>query len=210
LYSALPAGRFARAFWCVKIVWCDNTTSWAFVPALRLTLSDRLIEARRARDDRSITDRQIPELESSVGTGRAGCASDFHRCAFDDGSGGRRHDAGHGRGGGLGRSRAARVTLPARGDENGCRRQRKRERRDRCRELHEPPGRELRSQNVSPPALRSYFASGSGRSWKWIALLVFPFPPSMWNGARVLMEAQRPRPFQPALGSSIRPSSHLA
>jgi hypothetical protein len=70
------------------------------------------------------------------------------------------------------------------------------------------PDGEVRSQNViTNPA---YFASGSGRSWKWIALLVFPFPPSMWNGARVLMEAQRPRPFQPALGSSIRPSSHLA
>ena len=55
----------------------------------------------------------------------------------------------------------------------------------------------------------SYFASGSGRSWKWIALLVCPFPPSMWNGARVLIEAQSPRPFQPAFGSSIRPSIHL-
>ena len=55
----------------------------------------------------------------------------------------------------------------------------------------------------------AYRASGSGRSWKWYALGVVPFPPSMWNGARVLMEAHRPRPFQPASGSSMRPSSHL-
>jgi hypothetical protein len=61
---------------------------------------------------------------------------------------------------------------------------------------------------LAPFALR-YLASGCGRSWKWIALLVVPLPPSMWKGVRVLMEAQRPRPFQPASGSSMRPSSHL-
>jgi hypothetical protein len=54
-----------------------------------------------------------------------------------------------------------------------------------------------------------YLASGSGRSWNRTALLVVPFPPSMWKGVRVLMAAQRPRPFQPASGSSIRPSTHF-
>jgi hypothetical protein len=56
---------------------------------------------------------------------------------------------------------------------------------------------------------RRYLASGSGRSWNRTALLVVPFPPSMWYGVRVLTAAQRPRPFQPPSGSSIRPSSHL-
>src|SRR5688500_367911 len=54
-----------------------------------------------------------------------------------------------------------------------------------------------------------YLASGSGRSWNRYTLLVVPFPPSIWKGARVLIVAQRPRPFQPAPGSSMRPSSHL-
>ena len=56
---------------------------------------------------------------------------------------------------------------------------------------------------------RDYFASGSGRSWNFTTLLVVPLPPSMWNGARVLTVAQSPRPFQPAFGSSMRPSIHL-
>ena len=34
-----------------------------------------------------------------------------------------------------------------------------------------------------------YFASGSGRIWKCITLLVVPLPVSMWNGARVLTVA---------------------
>src|SRR3712207_52994 len=55
----------------------------------------------------------------------------------------------------------------------------------------------------------SYLANGSGRSWNRYTLLVVPFPPSMWKGARVLIVAQRPRPFQPAFASSMRPSSHL-
>ena len=54
-----------------------------------------------------------------------------------------------------------------------------------------------------------HLASGSGRSWNFITLLVVPFPPSMWNGARVLTVAHRPLPFHPALGSSIRPSIHF-
>src|SRR5262249_35815435 len=63
-----------------------------------------------------------------------------------------------------------------------------------------------RSQRV---AERDHRANGFGRSWKWITLLVVPLPVSMWKGARVLTVAQRPRPFQPPLGSSIRPSIHL-
>ena len=55
----------------------------------------------------------------------------------------------------------------------------------------------------------TYRANGSGRNWNLIALLVIPFPPSMWNGARVLIDAHKARPFHPALGSSMRPSSHL-
>ena len=52
-------------------------------------------------------------------------------------------------------------------------------------------------------------ASGSGRSWNFITLLVVPLPPSMWNGARVLTVAHKPLPFQPPSGSSTRPSIHL-
>jgi hypothetical protein len=54
-----------------------------------------------------------------------------------------------------------------------------------------------------------YRASGSGRIWKCITLLVVPLPVSMWNGARVLTVAHRPRPFQPPFGSSMRPSTHF-
>ncbi len=54
-----------------------------------------------------------------------------------------------------------------------------------------------------------YLASACGRSWNLYALLVVPLPPSMWKGARVLMAAQSARPFQPAFGSSMRPSSHF-
>jgi hypothetical protein len=59
------------------------------------------------------------------------------------------------------------------------------------------------------PCAGVYRASGSGRIWKWITLLVVPFPVSMWNGARVLIVDQRPRPFHPPFGSSIRPSIHF-
>ena len=54
-----------------------------------------------------------------------------------------------------------------------------------------------------------YFASGSGRIWKLITLLVVPLPVSMWNGARVLIVVQSPLPFQPPFGSSMRPSIHF-
>src|SRR6266516_4818420 len=31
----------------------------------------------------------------------------------------------------------------------------------------------------------TYFANGSGLTWNFTSLLVFPLPPSAWNGARV-------------------------
>ena len=54
-----------------------------------------------------------------------------------------------------------------------------------------------------------YRARGFGRIWNRTILLVVPLPVSMWNGARVLMVDQMPRPFQPAFTSSIRPSIHF-
>jgi hypothetical protein len=57
--------------------------------------------------------------------------------------------------------------------------------------------------------LWDYFASGSGRIWNFITLLVVPLPVSMWNGVLVEIVVQMPRPFQPALGSSMRPSIHF-
>jgi hypothetical protein len=59
------------------------------------------------------------------------------------------------------------------------------------------------------PLTRNYFASGSGRTWNFITLLVVPLPVSMWNGVLVDIVVQMPRPFQPALGSSMRPSIHF-
>jgi hypothetical protein len=56
---------------------------------------------------------------------------------------------------------------------------------------------------------RDYFASGCGRIWNFITLLVVPLPVSMWNGVLVDIVVQTPRPFHPALGSSMRPSIHL-
>ena len=73
------------------------------------------------------------------------------------------------------------------------------------------PGPNLAVILRRPPTegLARYFASGSGRSWKWKTLLVVPLPVSMWNGARVLIVAHTPRPFQPAFASSMRPSIHF-
>ena len=49
----------------------------------------------------------------------------------------------------------------------------------------------------------AYFASGSGRSWNFTSLGTLPLPmPSSWNGVRLPVVAQMPRPFQPALASS--------
>src|SRR5919108_6587399 len=58
------------------------------------------------------------------------------------------------------------------------------------------------------PAL-PYRANGSGRIWNLITLLVVPLPVSMWNGARVLIVDQIPRPFHPPFRSSMRPSIHF-
>src|SRR5438128_3914942 len=61
-----------------------------------------------------------------------------------------------------------------------------------------------------PSALRRHFASGSGRSWKCTAMGFMPLPPSISHGARSPLDVHSPRPFQPALGSSMRPSNPLA
>src|SRR5262252_1509250 len=65
---------------------------------------------------------------------------------------------------------------------------------------------------VSPtlsPLLLSHFASGSGRSWKCTAIGFVPLPPSLSHGARSPLVVHNPRPFQPAFGSSMRPSKPL-
>ena len=53
-------------------------------------------------------------------------------------------------------------------------------------------------------------ASGSGRTWICTARGLEPLPPSISHGVRSPFVLQIPRPFQPAFGSSIRPSSPLA
>src|SRR5712672_1731501 len=53
-------------------------------------------------------------------------------------------------------------------------------------------------------------ARGSGRTWNLTTLGRVPLPVSMWNGVRFPLVVHRPRPFQPAFGSSMRPSIHLA
>jgi hypothetical protein len=53
-------------------------------------------------------------------------------------------------------------------------------------------------------------ASGSGRIWKCTTLGRLPLPPSTWKGVRLPAVVQMPRPFQPPLGSSMRPSMPLA
>src|SRR5215510_23238 len=63
---------------------------------------------------------------------------------------------------------------------------------------------------LAASSLKTYFASGSGRTWNLRILLVVPFPPSTWNGVRVAKVVQTPFPFQPARGSSIRPSIPFA
>jgi GNAT superfamily N-acetyltransferase len=59
-------------------------------------------------------------------------------------------------------------------------------------------------------AAAHHFASGSGRSWKCAANGRVPLPPSISHGVRSPLAAQRPRPFQPADGSSMRPSNPFA
>jgi hypothetical protein len=53
-------------------------------------------------------------------------------------------------------------------------------------------------------------ASGSGRSWKCTTMGLRPFPPSLSHGARSPLVVHNPLPFQPAFGSSMRPSKPLA
>src|SRR5215467_939702 len=56
----------------------------------------------------------------------------------------------------------------------------------------------------------AHLARGSGRIWKCTTFGEFSLPPSMWNGVRLPVFDHTPRPFQPALGSSMRPSRPLA
>ena len=63
---------------------------------------------------------------------------------------------------------------------------------------------------AAPFSSGSVRASGSGRSWNLTTFGRVPLPPSMWNGARVLVVAHSPLPFHPAAASSMRPSIHLA
>ena len=57
---------------------------------------------------------------------------------------------------------------------------------------------------------RHQSASGLGRSWKWKAIGTVPLPPSFSHGTRSPLVVHTPRPFHPALGSSMRPSMPLA
>ena len=69
------------------------------------------------------------------------------------------------------------------------------------------------SKHATRPCNRftnSQCASGSGRSWKCTTSGLVPLPPSLSHGVRSPLVAHRPRPFQPAFGSSIRPSKPLA
>ena len=52
-------------------------------------------------------------------------------------------------------------------------------------------------------------ANGSGRICTLKTFGMTPLPPSLWKLARVPDVVQRPRPFQPPFGSSIRPSTFL-
>ena len=92
---------------------------------------------------------------------------------------------------------------------------------DRAVQIRNPPGSDQsRAGHFQRVGLSSayrvrralaYFASGSGRSWNFTSLGTLPLPmPSSWNGVRLPVVAQMPRPFQPALASSMRPSMVLA
>ena len=63
---------------------------------------------------------------------------------------------------------------------------------------------------VSSLSSSAHFASGSGRSWKCTAIGFMPLPPSISHGVRSPLLVHNPRPFQPALASSMRPSKPLA
>src|SRR5262249_569366 len=57
---------------------------------------------------------------------------------------------------------------------------------------------------------RGQCASGSGRNWMCTARGIEPLPFSISHGARSPLVLHRPRPFQPAFASSMRPSKPLA
>ncbi len=55
----------------------------------------------------------------------------------------------------------------------------------------------------------NYFANGLWRICMWRTRGLLPLPPSWCQGVRSPSGIHRPRPFQPALGSSMRPSNPL-
>src|SRR5262249_9576251 len=55
----------------------------------------------------------------------------------------------------------------------------------------------------------SHRASGLGRSWKRAAFGLLVLPPSRWNIVLVPEVDHNDLPFQPAFGSSMRPSTFL-
>jgi hypothetical protein len=77
------------------------------------------------------------------------------------------------------------------------------------------PGRPARQASGGSFRVRSsprcaQCASGSGRSWKCTTMGLRPLPPSLSHGARSPLVVHNPLPFQPAFGSSMRPSKPLA
>src|SRR2546426_6841641 len=59
------------------------------------------------------------------------------------------------------------------------------------------------------PEGQGHRASGLGRSWKRAAFGLFALPPSRWNIVLVPEVDHNDLPFQPAFGSSMRPSTFL-
>src|SRR6185503_2911404 len=67
---------------------------------------------------------------------------------------------------------------------------------------------EPRGEELAP--FGHYRARGSGRSWMWTTRGREPLPVSISHGVRSPLVLHSPRPFQPAFGSSMRPSRPLA
>ncbi len=59
------------------------------------------------------------------------------------------------------------------------------------------------------PLGQGHRASGLGRSWKRAAFGLLALPPSRWNIVLVPEVDHNDLPFQPAFGSSMRPSTFL-
>jgi hypothetical protein len=78
------------------------------------------------------------------------------------------------------------------------------------RNYHNSPETRARTCVRAAQALLDQWASGSGRSWICTARGFEPLPVSCSQGARSPLVLQSPRPFQPAFGSSMRPSKPLA